>query len=152
MPTYCTKQVSQIDDHSIEYILVSQKSSSEEFDPIIKKLYISKTVVDGSITQIYFKGYNFEFSEFKRTKLLIPDCKITINDNIQEATVPIDDVPKDIHEWHGDIAFLVLVVLRTPKMDEKYISKINEDIGQNDVRRKDHISRRAHERYSLISS
>lgn len=145
MPTYCTKEVKKINAHALEYIIIAQKSSNDDFDPVIKKLYIEK-ICDN----IYLKGYNFDFTEFKRTKLLFANCPIIINNEVQEATIKIDELPKDIDQWNGDIAFLFLVILRINKINDDILIKVNQDIKQNEVRRKDYVSKRAYERFSLL--
>ena len=88
----------------------------------------------------------------KRTKLLLNDCNIIINNNIQETTLLISVLPIDIHEWFGDIAFLLLFLLKTENITEDLISKVNEDITKNEVRRKDHVSKRAFERFNSLFS
>lgn len=150
MPTYCTKEVTKINENAIEYMIVIQKSSSDDFDPIIKKLYIKRFYKNNILTSFYIRGYNFDFSEFKKTKLLLENCEIKINNNIQEAHLQFIDLPQDIEQWFGDIAFLFLFLIKTKILTENIIIKVNEDIAKNEVRRKDHISRRAFERFHSI--
>src|SRR5579883_3458642 len=100
MPTYCTKQVAKLDENTLEYIIVSQKSACEEFDPIIKKLIIKKIFTDGVLTHIQLKGYNFDFAEFRRVKLLLHDWDFLEDGIVQQANIVMSDLPKDLSDWH----------------------------------------------------
>lgn len=150
MPSYCTKEVNWLNKNGIEYMIVIQKSSNDDFDPIIKKLYIEKIYNNDRLISLFIKGTNFNFNEFKKTNLLKSDCEIIIKDNIQETTILLSDLPKDIYDWYGDIAFLFMFLIKINDISNEIINKINKDIEKNEVRRKDHISRRAFERFNSL--
>lgn len=151
MPHYTEKTVSKINENTILFMIISQKNGPEDddFDPVVKVLHFQRNLVDGKIVSLTLKGNNFNFQEFRRTKLLTDDVNVTINDTKNEATIPIEKLPADLREWHGDIAFLIIYILHIENL-EKYIEKVDKEIKKNDVRKKDHVSKRAYERYESI--
>lgn len=134
MPKTYVKSVYKYTSNTILYVIVCMLDSDiddDDFDPIVKELYIQRIYTNNIVSHINFRGVNFTLENFGKNRLFPESLQINkTDDNIQEVTVPIELLCKDISNWFGDIALLLKFMIEIDDID-KYIEKLNKHIINN---------------------